>query len=212
MKPIFFIFVFSVLAVNGFTQTKIGIGLIEINFDGKTVLEFYEKPSVSKPAAKIEFFNDEKINSWNIRNLEKQQRWLSPESLWLDYHSFVFRCLARYKNWYKVIVNNESGKTFWIRNRRFTEFKTWEQFLKGMFGVKRLTEQKIRRAPSENSGKINYQGRDCFQVTRLRGDWIEIFPADYCDGSFSNNKIAAKSGWIKWRTGNKLLIDYFITS
>jgi hypothetical protein len=212
MKPFLFIFLFSVLAINSFAQTEIGSGLIEIHFDDKTVLEFYEKPFSSKPTKKIEFFNDEKINSWNIRNLEKQKKWLNPESLWLDYHSFIFRCVARQKDWYKVIVNNENNKTLWIRKQKFTEFKTWEQFLKSIFGIERLKKQKIRRRPSENSGEIKYKGKDCFQVRRLKGAWIEIFSADYCDEDYTDSKTPIKSGWIKWRTGNKLLINYFITS
>jgi hypothetical protein len=212
MKLFFSIFLFLIFSTDLLARTEIGIGLVEINFDDKTVLEFYEKPVSSKPAKRIEFFNDEAVNGWNIRNLERQRSWLKPESLWLDYHSFVFRAIARRKNWYRVTVNNETGKSYWLRKQKVARFKTWEQFLTGMFGVKRATAQKIRRAPSPNSPEIKYLGKDCFQVKGLRGEWLEIFSAGYCDEDYTNGKTPLKSGWIKWRNGNKLLIDYFITS
>jgi hypothetical protein len=157
MKLYFFIFFFLIFPARFFAQTEIGIGLVEIHFDDKTVLEFYEKPIFSKPVKRIEFFNDETIKSWNIRNLEKQQKWLNPESLWLDYHSFVFRTVARQKNWYQVIVNNQTGKNYWLRKQKVVQFKTWERFLTGVFGVKRRTAEKIRRTPSVNSREIKYQ-------------------------------------------------------
>lgn len=212
MKLILFILLWLVLSANCFARTEIGIGLVEINFDDKTVLQFYENPALSKSFGRIEFFDDKSINSWNIRNLEKEKVWLSPEVLWLDYSSFIFRCTARRQNWYQVIVNNESGKTLWLRKQKAVEFKTWEQFLKEMFGVERLGAQKIRQAPLINSREIKYRGKDCFQVRRLKGDWIEIFSPAYCKNGYTESKTPVKSGWIKWRAGNKLLIDYFITS
>lgn len=46
----------------------------------------------------------------------------------------------------------------------------------------------------------------------MRGDWIEIFTADYCEDGYTESKTKIKSGWIKWKQGNTLLIEYFITS
>ena len=49
-------------------------------------------------------------------------------------------------------------------------------------------------------------------VKSINGDWIEISTPDYCDENYTDSTAPIKSGWIKWRQGNKLLIDYFITS
>jgi hypothetical protein len=162
----------------------------------------------------IQFFNDLTINSWNIRDLDKHKEWLNPEILWLDYSQFVFRCLTVQNNWFKVIVNNENGETLWLKKNELTTFKNWENYLTEMFGVARLPnhQQKIRVSPIENSDEIIYKGQDCFQVKSMKGDWIEIFTADYCDESYTDSKAKIKSGWIKWRQGNNLLIEYFTTS
>jgi hypothetical protein len=40
------------------------------------------------------------------------------------------------------------------------------------------------------------QGKDCFQVKLMKGDWVEIFIADYCDDLYTDSKTKIKSAWI----------------
>jgi hypothetical protein len=202
------------LTTNIWGQVELGVGLVSINFSDTTVLHFYSSPTDKQPLKTIEFFNDKSINNWNIRNLDKQKQWLKPECHWLDYSSFIFRCKSETNNWYELIVNNESGQTLWLKKSALINFYNWETFLKGMFGVSRFPDQKqiIRTLPNDKSEEINYTGKACFQVKSMKGDWVEIFTADYCDDSYTDSKTKIKSGWIKWRQGNKLLIEYFITS
>ena len=199
------------LTINLWGQTDLGIGLVSIDFGDKTVLHFYASQADTLPKKTIEFFDDKSINSWNIRDLDKQKRWLKPESLWLDYSSFVFRCKSLTNNWFEVIVNNENGESLWLKKNEFTKYSSWETYLQEMFGVARLPRQiqKIRKQPSDTSEEIKYSGQDCFQVKSMKGDWIEIFTADYCDNV--DNKTKIDSGWIKWRQGNQLLIEYYLT-
>ncbi len=192
-------------------QTGLGIGLVSINFDDNTVIHFYAKPDGKQKVKTIQFFTDKSINGWNIKNLEAQKQWLKPETLWLDYSSFNFRCESKNNGWYEVIVNNQTGKTFWIKKERFTEFLTWEKFLKSKFVVERLPKYKqaIRQLPSNDSAKIKYVGKDCFQVKSMKGEWIEIFTSDFCKSGYGDSKTTEiQSGWIKWKNGNTLLIDY----
>lgn len=196
------------------SQTNLGIGLVSIDFNDKTVLEFYSDTLESKPEKVIEFFNDKTINSWNIKDLKKKKEWLQPEVLWLDYYAFTFRCLTNSDNWFEIIVNNETEKTYWLKNTHSTEFKNWEEYLKDMFSVERHPSfpQQIRTEPTDNSQKLKYQGTDCFVVKSMNGDWIEITTPEYCDENFTDSKTPVKSGWIKWRKGNELMINYFTTS
>ena len=203
-----------VLTINLWGQADLGCGLVSINFDDNTVLHFYASQEGTLPAKTIEFFNDKSINVWNIRDLDKQKEWLKPEVLWLDYSSFVFICKTLTNDWFEVIVDKENGKSLWLKKSELTKFSNWETYLQGMFGIARLSDhsQKIKKQPSDSSEEIKYSGQDCFQVKSMDGDWIEIFTADYCDESYTDSKIKIKSGWIKWRQGNKLLIEYRITS
>ncbi|MCK4979581.1 MAG: hypothetical protein KAS62_04250, partial [Candidatus Delongbacteria bacterium] len=145
--------------------------------------------------------------------LEKQREWLKPEALSLDYSAFTFRCVEEKDNWLEVIVNNENGKTYWLKKTDLTIFYSWENYLKEMFGIERIPDQpqKIRTSPNDDSEEIDYEGQDCFVVRSMKGDWIEITTPGYCDKIFTDFKTPIKTGWIRWREGNKLLINYFIT-
>lgn len=200
------------ILTRGYGQVTLGIGIVKIEFDDKTAVDFYKSPADKAYTKKIEFFDDKSINSWNIKNLEKEKAWLQPEVLWLDYSQFNFRCKSTKGDWFEVIVNNDNGLTYWIKKNQTTKLLTWESYLKDMFGVSRLDNknQKIRKLPSDSAPEIKYDGTDCFQVKTLQGDWIEIFTGDDCDEYGSKTQI--KSGWIKWRNGDKLLIEYYTTS
>ena len=197
-----------ILLTQRYGQVTLGIGIVKIEFDERTVVDFYKKPTDKVYFKRIEFFDDKAINSWNIKNLEKEKTWLKPEVLWLDYSEFNFRCKSINGDWLELIVNNDDGQTYWIKKKMTTKFLTWEQYLKDMFAVSRLDNknQKIRNSPADNAQEVNYNGTDCFQVKTLKGDWIEIFTGDHCDEYGSKTQI--KSGWIKWRDGDKLLIEY----
>jgi hypothetical protein len=206
LKLFFFLGSISALA-----QTDLGIGTISINFTDKTVLSLYQKPSDKKAAHILKFFDDETINSTNIKNLEKEKVWLKPEVLWLDYHYFILRCKSQTKDAFEVIINNETGETLWLKKSKWTTFKTWENYLKGMFMIKRVPtsiSNDIRRKPEDNAEENIFTGEECFQVKSMKGNWIEIFTGESCeeDGSILDY------GWIKWRDGNNLLIEYFLTS
>ena len=193
-------------------QGTLGTGIVKIEFDGKTIVEFYSQPTDKSYSKKIEFFDDKSINSWNIKNLKEEQSWLKPEALWIDYSQFNFRCKSMNDEWFEVIVNNDNGQTYWIKKNPKIKLVTWESYLMDMFGVSRLDNknQKIRKSPADSAQEIKYEGTDCFRVKTLKGDWIEIFTGDHCDEYGSKTQI--KSGWIKWRSGNNLLIEYFTTS
>jgi hypothetical protein len=205
-------YVLTIFTFASWAQTDLGVGLVSIDYNDKTVLSFYTDTTDKKPTKTVEFFNDKSIDSWNIRNLNTHKQWLSPEVLWLDYNSFVFRCKMQASGWYAVIANNQTGKVYWLKKSKWTKFLSWEKFLKEMFSVERLLKQKIRSLPNEDAKEIKYSGEDCFQVRSMKGDWIEIFTTDFCDDEDTKSKTKIKSGWIKWREGNKLLINYFITS
>lgn len=205
MKTVILFLFFTLTFLTSFGQKEVGIGVVSINFDDKTLIEFYETSDLTKKLKIVEFFNDKSINSWNIKNLENHKDWLVPESMWLDYGQFRFRCKTKMGNCFEIYVSDT--KTMWIQNQNFTEFKNWEEYLQTMFSVERSNknEQNIYSRPFSKSEIIESK-KDCFKVNEMKGEWIQVETADHCE---TKRKI---SGWIKWKTGNDILINYFTTS
>jgi hypothetical protein len=205
------IFLSFTTTATAFAQVPLGIGIVEVEFDGKTVVDSYKTPTDKTYSKRLEFFDDKSINATNLKNLNEEKNWLKPQSLWIDYYEFHLRCKSSNNGWLEVIVNNENGQTYWLERRGNIKFFTWEEYLKEMFAVGRMPgeAQKIRESPVDNAGEIKYEGIDCFKVRSLRGDWIEIFTSDYCG---ADSKMKIKSGWIKWRNGDRIIIELFSTS
>lgn len=186
------------------------IGILSVDFDEQIQIDFYETSALEKKLETIRFFQDKSINSLNIENLESHKDWLQPETLWLDYYRLNFRVKSVKEGCYEIYVSDK--RTMWIKDKEFTDFLFWEEYFKQMFAITRKdpTEQKVYERPDLQAKKIKYSaGEDCFNVKSLTGDWIEIFTPKHCTDETSNE---LKSGWIRWKDGNKLLINYFPTS
>jgi len=199
--------VFNFIILTTFAQSELGIGIVSIDFNDKTKIDFYESSDLNKVLKTIEFFNDESINSWNIKNLKSHQNWLQPESLWLDYHQFTFRAKTENTDCFEVYVSE--NKTMWIKKTDFTELWTWEEYLQNMFSVERIDKntQNIYSKPFTKSEIIKSDSKDdCFSVKRMQNDWIEIETSEHCE---NEKKV---KGWIKWRNNDELLINYYTTS
>ncbi|MCB0495062.1 MAG: hypothetical protein KDC79_02910 [Cyclobacteriaceae bacterium] len=194
-------------------QKELGIGFVKINFEENSVLKFYQIPNSNKPIKTIEFFNDKKINSISIRNLEEQNKWFSPASIWLDYYDLRLRAIEKKNDWIRVVVNEKDWTTYWVKEDQLAKFLPWEDFLKSVFNVERMDpkSQPIKSEPTINSETINYDGVDCFNVRKVQGDWIEIYSQSWCE-DFDDWKTKLNDGWVQWKSGNKLLIKIYTTS
>ena len=194
-----------------FSQAPIGIGIVTITLDDKPVIDFYKSPTDDTFTKRITFTNDSITKGRTFKDREEVLRWLRPEVLWLDHYELIFRCKSSTDDWYEVVANNENGHTLWIRKDKTTSFSTWEDFLKRMYAVVRIhyRKQKIRAHPSDKASEIKYEGGDCFRVKSLTADWIEIYtPTNTCRPDIQTQ---IKSGWIKWKEGNRMMVDYYTT-
>jgi hypothetical protein len=162
------------------TFGQLGGGIVSVAFNENTRIDFYSDTLNSSPDKQIMFFLDESIKGYNIRQIETKKEWLKPQSLWLDYNFFFFRCIQQTDNFYKVIVNNQTGLAYWINKADFLSFQNWEQFLIGVLTVSRNNDQDIKAKPDSDSKTIDFTAEDCFHVVKMEGDWIEITTNGTC--------------------------------
>lgn len=192
-------------------RTQLGDGLVSILFDEQTVLRFYADTLDQEPTQTLEFFDDSEINGITILELEAHKSWLQPEVIWLDYHILLFRSVKQSNSWLEVITNQTNGEKHWLKRSPTITFQPWEDFLLHALIISRRPEyqQEIRLLPNDQSEKGFYYGDDCFEVLSVKGDWMEISTAEYCELLYDNPPPFI-TGWIRWRMGNTLLIDYFL--
>jgi hypothetical protein len=67
------LFLFLIIRIDSFSEIPLGIGIVRIQFEDKTIINFYKNPEDKSYSKQIEFFNDATINSFNIRNLDKER-------------------------------------------------------------------------------------------------------------------------------------------
>lgn len=191
------------LFIQGYVFAQIGEGIVNIDFDENTKLEFYSNAQGSKPVQTIELHFRDDLNSISIKDYGKHEEWLHPEALWLEYEFFFFRCTKKVKDYYEIIVDQGTGKRLWVKKSEKVVLKSWEEFLKSVLSVERMEKQAIKSAPEENSSVVEDNEAVFFEVVEMKGNWIKVEQAEI-------EEVIQKpvSGWIKWTDGNKLLVRY----
>jgi hypothetical protein len=174
-------------------------GFAAVSFKETTVLSFFAEPNSSKqPAQVIRFYNDLNINSLSFRAEGKETySLLRPEAHKLDYSKFELPVRSRRDGWLEVEVDEQGGKTLFVQENQAVRFFDWLSYLQESFSVerKRPEDNPLRVKPAGNAVKVKLRGRDCFEVKRMQGNWINVIQKDHCDGD-SNPPV---SGWLKWR-------------
>lgn len=212
------VLIFFYLACYSFTiqakkAAQLGMGVAVFNFDSTTVINFYKDTTDKNPEKQIEFFEDTSINSYNIRNLESYQAtWLKPEALWIDYSFLNFRIEYISKNWIHLFVNNETGYCLWVKKSKLCEIKSWERYLReNVTVVDNLDPEnnKVRVKPDLKADTIHTNPARGYSILKVSGEWIQVSYGLTEDGDLEGK--GKPLGWIKWRDGDVLLIDYSLT-
>jgi hypothetical protein len=186
-------------------------GLVQIESRSNYTIEFFKKPEDKTVARSIEMVYD--TFSFSMKDRDETMTWFKPEAYWPDYMPLTLRCKSKVKDWMEVVINNETSEAVWIKNNQRVKYLTWMEYLGNMFAIERIdtSSNPIYSKPDTTSGKMAYAGKDFFAVKTIIGDWMEIYSPDYTDSS-SSISIKISSGWIRWKSGNKLLINYYPTA
>lgn len=166
----------------------------------------FEADTINKNNFK-EVYVEDNDGFW-IENREENYPWFNL--LFEHHYGSEFICVGITKNYYKILVNDQ-GQAYWVRRSPLLQFKTLDKYFKSFIGFESTTNQHMHLKPEVNAPLIPYSGdlrQQTFSVVQIQGDWMEIKSGlndsiiDYHD----SNDIVFKSGWIKWRSGNSLLI------
>ena len=209
MYQLLLILFISPIALLAQSNIELGIGIITVkNLDALPTIKFYSDTTHKIPAKQISVLKD-KQEELVLKNA-KLNAWLAPEGLWLDYYIFIFRCTKKRGKWCEVYVNNDRKIKYWIELHPGLQYQNWRTFLltQSTSVVKRDEYNlEVKESPNDTSKRIKMMEKgDCFIILELKGDWIKVKTNDVLECSESRHPV--KSGWIRWKKNNRLLIEY----
>lgn len=183
---------------------SLGIGLVKItHFYNSKFLTFYNDSALT-----------EKFITWDIFNPSKKY---FPKYYKPDYDLCYFICLDETESYYKILINKSLVK-FLPRKKNYI-FEDWETHLMTSRGIRPKNWQnkktlKIFTAPEESRKPFSTSIEDFFCMIEMQGEWIKV-KAECNSGFVYCTEIVkdcknGKIGWIRWRKGEKLLIDIFL--
>lgn len=179
----------------------------------------------------LEIYNDsllqEKYINWDY-NKGLPSKPVCSKYFKPDYGILHFIYLKETPKAYQILIGFDEIKYL----PKVKEYVTisWQDYILSSYGIKRLTveddkqvtEQAIKKSPSENSESINFpKGLELLCPMEIKGNWVKV---QYdCFYNQEENKYEdqpchdfiykckpAQTGWIKWRNKNKILIDIFL--
>lgn len=185
-----------------FADKSLTNGLVYI-IDYKKDINFYLTLSDTlNPIHKLSFIETDQ--GIEIKEEANQAKWLIPQSMGggvCECSFLMFRLLAVKDNWLKVVVNNMTGIAYWIKYDEGMNYLNWQNFLETQnIFISKDFPQQLRSLPTLSSKEIKHSdsNNNGFNCLRLEGDWMNVIEVD-------GNKI---SGWVKWKSGNQILIHF----
>lgn len=128
--------------------------------------------------------------------------WFVPAHMKLDYDLLLLRALTVSQNWIEVVVNEHDGRTAWIL-RHDLELRLWHAFLLSVVAVETLdpATNPIRIKPLDHAAILADGANALLKPLAVRGDWLLVETHQMADR-------IQPTGWIRWREGDRLLVDY----
>jgi hypothetical protein len=207
------IIIFILLSNACFGQKTIeaGIGILQVDFEKISTLNFFEKITDLKPSKNITVF---KVGEYDhdLKNRSEAEKWFDPETLWFEYYIFNLRVIDKNGKWLNVVVNNQTGETMWIKTVTGLNFVTWEKFLLNTTAISGNQNFviEVKTKPNDESKTLRKLGqKECLESIEIKGDWMRVKTNEILDCDDSGK--IQEQGWIKWRQNNYLAIEYDLT-
>lgn len=191
----------------------VGLGIASVSVEDGVRLDLFAEPDAAEPALTLDLVEDPSLRS--IALAEEAPAWFRPETFWLDSSLFTFRVVRATDAALEVVVDDESGRTLWLRRQPAVAFKPWAQFLvEDVTGFSRLdpASNPLRASPRSSAPVIAYSGSEkhgweCLAVAEVRGPWARVRLSELC--AFGETEPV--DGWVRWRDENEMLIGYGMT-
>lgn len=164
----------------------LGIGVIKLQ--PQQILQAFQDPYFRKAVQSYEFGSRDGM--------------IQPKFFDDNFGLCYFVCTERTDRYYKILVNPLDE--LYIKTDNDLEFLDWGNFLKNdnftYISRKDWYNNRIRLQPSDNAPEISYERLyDTMMPLKTQGEWVKV--------KFFNKR-GRQTGWIRWRSETKLLINF----
>ncbi|MGL1889951.1 MAG: hypothetical protein OCD76_25790, partial [Reichenbachiella sp.] len=149
------------------------------------------------------FYYDDSDGKWDYPNDEFKIVVFHP-----DYFLFKIKCVSESENFYTVLVNEKTGLTKRLKKSAPIKLQNWEQYVLNVFSVdfdpselpvyNRMNGTPMSELPKQESILVPKE---------IKGDWMRIIWSN--TGEYPDKSSEDKTGWIRWKTSNKINVTIF---
>ncbi|WP_200975309.1 hypothetical protein [Echinicola sp. 20G] len=189
------------------SDEMMGLGFFAPQVDDGNKLYFYNNPFQNYQNLNttiydsLVFMNDQNGNP----GISYAPPWLLPEINKLDYGILYFRVLGAGREYIEIEVNVQTHQTAFIQ-RQSGMLLFWPDFLLGMHSVEfnQGEQTTVRIKPLSYAGEV-IQDFEFMRALEIKEEWMMVALLD------TDFKEVGK-GWIQWRAGDQMLINYNLLS
>ena len=212
MKQLLIIIILTI-SVKAFGQDRLlidnGFGVVEakIETNKENIVIFNQDCSVWML---FDFDYENKLdnkNQYTLDDVKKLYSWnedFNPYVFIIDYSLLMFICTGIEGDKYKVIVNKETGLEKYIKKEDFLILRNWQEHLIHSvasvdFDIK---TNPVRQKPTIEAGilKLSLDIDPVIEPIGINGDWLKVRFWE---------KDNEKTGWIKWKIENRIIVSLF---
>ena len=195
-------------AQNEWTAEIVGPGFADVSVRelamSRRALAFYRSEASSDTAFVLRFGAPEEGYP-----LIDAPDWFEGGGALPDFNLLQFPVLKPGKE--RLQVRTADG-SYWVARSPAVVYLPWATFLVDrVTGFDRLdpVANPLRAAPSVAAGVVPFppqegEGWECLAVREVKGDWARVERSELC----WREEMPPLDGWIRWREGDRLLIDY----
>ncbi len=220
--PFLFFMLIALSGRAGAFEEKYGIGVVEIFPYNFFSMDFWKGPSIEQPFVydEINFYLDS-----SSRVLKYTFSTTGSDSIpaWFDPHVFSFSkerkkfqliCVTKDGDWCEVIANKKTGMTKWVELGFDVTFSEWQNFFPSASRIEIVKgDSLLFEKPIDGSQttaiNLNYDHSyiQVMHCKEVQGMWMSVVIEEKDE---FGKVINTRTGWIKWRDENEMLVEYFV--
>lgn len=202
-------------------ENKYGRGVVHIQFDSVSTVEFFSAPGAETASHHISILR----NAWNIGThyvsfdsinfVDTVPKWFSPLFYITrgEYARIDIIAVDSSNGYYRTILKDDQGRDVWVKKSKHIQFLSWFGFYSSVANIELVsTEIILSDSPTERAHRVNHtnlipqDGKYSLRPLEVKGFWMKV-ELQYPD-VFPGLPWHIHTGWIQWRDEKQPLVKY----